>query len=172
MNFESPAVRNGILGGMAGVILALLFYIFNTKMFFSIAGWLVIAVYIVFVVKAAREQKKISDAFPFREAFKTTLLSYAIMNLIYIVFHFILMNVVDPGLVEVQKEIALETLEKMSGILGEEGMEAAIDQIENQDMRFTLGKALSTFAIGLLFPGALITAIVAAVMKDTKKPEL
>lgn len=171
MNFESPAIRNGILGGMAAVILSLMFYIFNTKMFFTVAGWLVIVAYIFFVVKAAREERKLSDQFSFKDAFRTTLVCYAVASLFYVVFTYVLLNFIDPDLIEVQKQITLETMEKMSGLLGEEGTEAAIDAIENEDLRFTPGRALSTLAFGLVFPGSLIAAIISAVMKDSKKPE-
>lgn len=171
MNFESPAIRNGFFGGLAAVILALLFYLFNTKSFLSLSGFLIIILYIICVIRGVREQKATMDHFPFVEALKTGFLTYIVASLVYTIFHYVLMNFVDPGLVDMQREVAVEAIEKMSGFMGEDQMEAAIDAIESQDLSFTVSKALITFAWGLIFPGIIIALIVAAFTKDAKKVE-
>ena len=168
MDFENPAVRNGVIGGLTAVVASLLFYIADTKMFLSFSGFLVWIIYIFFVSKATREDKRTSDHFEFKDALKTGFLTYVIASLFYIVFYYVLSNFVDPGLIEMQREIAIEAIEKMSGMLGEEGTEAALANIENQDMTFGIKTALITFAGGLLFPGIIIALIVAAVLKDPK----
>jgi len=101
-------------------------------------------------------------------ALKPAFLTYLIGNLIYVLFYYVLFNFIDPGLEEVQKELTMDAMEKIGGLLGEDGMEAAIEQIENQDFSFGLGKALWTFAFSLIFPGFVSAAIIAAIMKDPK----
>jgi len=168
MDFESPAIRNGVIGGLTAVVVSLLFYVVDTRTFLSFSGFLVWIIYIVFVVKATREQKRLVDHFDFKEALKTGFLAYVIASLFYVVFYYVLSNFVDPGLVEIQREIAVSAIEKMSSIMGEEGTEAALEGIESQDMTFTLKSALLTFAGGLIFPGIIFALIVASIYKDPK----
>ena len=78
------------------------------------------------------------------------------------------MNYIDPGLLDLQREISIDAIEKLSGLLGEEGTEAALDALENQDWSFGVGKALQTYFMGLIIPGFIIALIISAVMKDRK----
>lgn len=169
MNLESPPIRNGILAGIAGVIVSLLFYVTNVNMFFSISSWIVIVVYIFFMVKSAREARSQVESFDFREAFQATFLVYVVGSLLNVIFYYVLMNFMDPELVEMQKEVAIDAVERMGGMLSEDQLEAMVSEIQNQDMRFTLGRALYTLAFSLVFPGGLIAVIVSAIMKDSKK---
>ena len=63
-------------------------------------------------------------------------------------------------------------LEKMGGLLGEEGVETAAEEIQNRNFDFGLKMASWTFAFALIFPGFIIAAIIAAVMKDRRPVDL
>ena len=73
------------------------------------------------------------------------------------------MNFIDPGLIEIQREISIEGLEKMSSFLGEEGMEAAIEKIENNNP-VSIGNMSIAFVFSLII-GAIVSAIVGAIMQ-------
>jgi hypothetical protein len=81
------------------------------------------------------------------------------------------MNFIDPDLIVMAKEVSIEAIEKMSGLLGEDGVQAAIEKIENENP-FGIQQTLMGIAITLVFPGALIALIIAAIMKKTNPEEM
>lgn len=167
-DLENPAIKNGILAGIAGSALMLLFYLIKPRMVFGLAGWTVVALFVFLMVRAVKEYKSHIDYMSFSEALKMSFLTYVVGNLIYTLFFFVLMNYIDPGLLDLQREISIDAIEKLSGLLGEEGTEAALDALENQDWSFGVGKALQTYFMGLIIPGFIIALIISAVMKDRK----
>ncbi len=86
-------------------------------------------------------------------------------NLITAIFNYILFNFIDPGLVEIQREIAVEAVEKVANALGnEEMMDEMNEQLEEQSFDITPWKALQGWIFGLIF-GAIVAAIQGAIMK-------
>lgn len=169
LSLENPAVKNGVIAGLATAALVLLCYLINPRWIFSLASILTTILFIVFMVKSVKEEKQLAEFMSFNDALKPGFVTYVVANLIYIIFYYVLLNFIAPELVTMQKEIAIETLEKMSGLLGEEGIEAALEQMEARNFDFTLSTAALTFAWGLIFPGFVAALIIAVVMKD-KKP--
>ena len=166
---ENPAVKNGVIAGLSTAGIILLFYLINARWVFSVASILTTILFIVFMVRSVREEKLTLDFMAFNDALKPAFVTYVVANLIYIIFYYVLLNFIAPELIDMQREIAVETIEKMSGILGEEGTEAALDQMDERSFDFTLKSAALAFAWGLIFPGFIVALIIAAVMKD-KKP--
>ena len=76
---------------------------------------------------------------------------------------------VDPGLIDVTKQIAMEGMEKMKGILGEEGYEEAMEQMETQDFAPSIRQSLLGLAFSIIL-GFGVSAIFAAIIKR-KQPE-
>ncbi|NND34565.1 MAG: DUF4199 domain-containing protein [Saprospiraceae bacterium] len=169
LSLENPAVKNGIIAGLATAGLILFFYLFNPRWVFSVASILTTILFIVFMVRSVKEEKSGLEFMAFNDALKPAFVTYVVANLIYIIFYYVLLNFIAPELVEMQREIAIETIEKMSGLIGEEGTEAALDQMDQQSFEFSLKSAALAFAWGLIFPGFIVSLIIAAIMKD-KKP--
>jgi uncharacterized membrane protein len=167
-SFENPAIRNGVLAGIGASVYILLLYLVNAKMIFGAAAFVTTVIFIFLMVRSVKAEKQVSDHTSFSDALKPAFLTYVIANLIYIVFYYVLVNFIAPELMEMQKTMAMEMLEKMSGFLGEDAMEAAIEQMEARDFDFGIKTALWTFSWGLIFPGFIIAAIIAAVMKDRR----
>ncbi len=166
MDFENPSVRNGIIAGIGASAITLLLYLVNERMVFSLSGWLTTILFIILMVRSVKEVKSGLEFMSFADALKPGFLTYVIGNLVYVIFYYVLLNFIDPGLVELQREIAVEAMEKLGSFLGEDTLETAMDEIEKRDFRFGLGTAALTYGWGLIFPGFIAAAIIAAVLKD------
>jgi len=167
-SLENPAIKNGIIAGISSVVLILLMYLINAKMVFNLASIVATVLFIVFMIRSVKAEKEVMDTFAFSDALKPGFLTFVVANLIYMIFYYVLLNFIAPELITMQKEIALEMLEKMSGFLGEEATEAAIDEFQARDFEFGLTTAIWSFAWGLIFPGFIIASIIALVFKESK----
>lgn len=170
-SLENPAIKNGIIAGIGSAVFVLLLYLVNPRWIFGFPSYITTIIFIVLMVQSVKAEKKNIDYTSFSDALKPAFLTFVVANFIYIFFYTILVNFIAPELLDVQKEITLEMLEKMSGLLGEDGLEAAVDEVEARDFDFGLKTASWTFAFGLIFPGFIIAAIIAAVMKDRRPLE-
>lgn len=117
------------------------------------------------MVMAVKEEKLNLGSISFKSAFGQSWLTYVVGTLIATVFAYILMHFIDPTLMDTANEIAKEAIEKMSGFLGEDGVEEALEAIDKQDNYSVFGFVRS-YLIGLIFPGAIIALIIAAIMKN------
>lgn len=170
-SLENPAIKNGIIAGIGSAVFVLLLYLVNPRWIFGFPSYITTIIFIVMMVQSVKAEKKLIDYTSFSDALKPAFLTFVVANFIYIVFYTILVNFIAPELLDIQKEITLEMIEKMSGLLGEDGLEAAVDEVEARDFDFGLKTASWTFAFGLIFPGFIIAAIIAAVMKDRRPLE-
>ena len=130
------------------------------------------AVVIYFMYKAVSATKiENGGLISLGEAFKSGWMVYIIGTVISTIFSFILMNYIDPSLLDLMRETQLEAIEKMSSLfnLPEEAREAQVTAIEEANP-FGLGTLAMAIPISFLFPGAVIAIIMAAIMK--KKDEL
>lgn len=160
-------VRQGLYAGGASVLITLALYIIDPKMMLKVGNWLIFVLSIVFMVMAAKGKKKDNGGFiSFKEAFTESWLTYLIYALISLVFSYLLFNIIDPSLKDTVKEIAMEAMEKMSGLLGEEGTAKAIEELEKQDS-FSIGNLLQSTVFSLIF-GAVIALIIGAAVKKEK----
>lgn len=170
-SLENPAVKNGILAGIAAAVYVLLLYLINLRWIFGFPSYLTTVLFIFMMVQSVKAEKNILDFTSFSDALKPAFLTFVVANLIYIIFYYVLVNFIAPELLDIQKQISMEMIEKMSGFIGEEGTEAAIEQMESRDFDFGVKTAAWTFAFGLIFPGFIIAAIIAAIMKDRRPVE-
>ena len=91
------------------------------------------AIPIICMVMAGREIKQEQEGFmSYGEALKNTFLVYVIGSLIYSLYQYVLVNFIDPSLLEVQKEAVIEAGNWVSSFFGsnEEMMEEFQDQLE------------------------------------------
>jgi uncharacterized integral membrane protein len=165
---DKPSVKHGVYLGIGVIILTLLFYFISARFMLSWGNWVGYILTIALMVMAVKEQREIDEGFiSLGTAFKTSWITYVIGTAIAGVFSYILIKFIDTSLLDVMKEIQMEALEKMSGFLGEDGLEKAQEAIEEQDpfgpVSYGFGM-LFTF----IFPGALFAIIIAAIMKNNR----
>ncbi len=159
-------MKYGMLAGLVTVVLYMIIYFVNAKtMLGPLVQWGSLLIFIGAMAKAGIDRKNDNGGYlsfmdTFLEGFKT----YAIAAIIYYIFYYILFNFIDPGLTELLKEQAIEAIEKMAGLVGGDGMEAAMDAIESQDFSIGIGSALMSLFMSIL-GGGIVALIVAVFIK-------
>lgn len=167
---NSSAVRYGLFAGLGTIAVMLLLYMIDAKMIF---GWALQATWLVYLFcmyKAVDDVKTENDGFiSLREGFTAAFIVFAIANLMYIVFYYVLVNMIDPSLMEIQIQQGIEAVEKVAEFAGmsEEDLELAIIEIE-KGMEPDIGQTFLGYAISLI-GGAIPSIILAAILK-TERP--
>jgi len=159
---ENSSVKWGLIAGLGVMVSSLLFYLVDVNLFFTASSYLAWVVYIVCMVFAVRDQTKAQGGFiSFKEVFSTAFVVYVISSLMYYIFYYLMFNVIDPSLLDIQREMTVEMMEAFSGFLSEEQMEEAIAEATNVG----IGTISMAYLVNLILPGAIIAAIIAAIMK-------
>lgn len=165
---ENVAVRNGVYMGITLVILNFILYFISIDALLM-AGWIGFIVYIVFMVMAVREERSAQGGLmSFGEGFKSAFLTFAIGSLISVVFSYLLYNFIDPSIVDEIKDITAEQMEKVGEMMGggsdfEDQLEKAVDEIN-----YTLPTMLMGYLFSLIFPGAIIAAILGLIFRKSE----
>ena len=163
---EHPSVKNGVFGAVAAIIVYLVLWFVDPKGYLTYGSWIGIAIIIFFMYLAGKEARNINEGFiNFGDIFKYLFITFVVLTLITTIFNYILMNFIDPSLIDLQKEIALEAVEKMADAFGNEEMMSEVeDQMDEQSFDLTPWKAIQGWLFGLIL-GAIIAGIQGAIMK-------
>ncbi len=170
---KNPGVSNGVYLGVAVALINLIMYFVSPKFMLSTGSWFSFLLYILFMVKAGREEKSLLEGYAsFGEILKPTMICYIIGSLIATVFSFVLINYIDPSLMDTMKDIQIEAMDKMAGFLGEDAMEEAKDTILENENIAGFGTFIMGWAFGLIIPGLIFALIISAILKNAKPEEL
>jgi len=165
---ENPAVKNGIIGGLLIGLVSLLTYFLGTSYYFSpitTLSYLLIYLACMFLAVTAFKQEIDGGYTDFKTAFKTAFIAFAIASFISMLFTYVLYNIIDPSLLEIDKAIARETLEAQEASIPEsweDWYDATMEGIELQNKG--IGTLLMNWSFSLV-TGAIGAAIIAAIMK-------
>lgn len=166
---ENHSVKNGLFFGLASIAYTLIVYLVSPKMLFSgFTGLLVALVMtVIFMVMAAKAERADNEGFlSYGEALKTTFFVFVIGSLISTIFSYILYNIIDPSLIDLMKESAVETATKMAEFFGapEDQLDQIREEVMNQDMSMGVGRMILQWVYSLIF-GFIVSLIVSAVVK-------
>jgi len=159
------SVKNGVLGGVVTIIAYLILWFISPRVFLDYS-WIGFAIIIFFMYRAGKEARDLSGGFiEFGEIFKYLFITFAVITLITTIFQYILMNFIDTGLIEMQKEMAIEAIEKIANALDNEEMtDKMMEGIEEQSFDLTILKSIQGWVFGMIL-GGIIAAVQAAIMK-------
>ncbi len=164
-NMNNVSLKNGLIGAGISIIISLIIWLINPSLYLKIGSWLGLLVGLFFIYRTAKESRDLNGGFiEFGELFKNTFIMVVIMTLLSSLFAYILYNFIDPNLVELQKQVVTESIEKMGSMMGEEKMNEVMDKMQDQDFSFTIGKLLQGWVVGLLL-WAIPCVIFSAIMK-------
>lgn len=168
---NNKGFNNGLLAGLIAIILLLISYFVDQGFFAKYAGYVVYIVYIYFMYRAGTEARAEQGGFiSFGKALGPVFLTFVIASFFVAIFQYVLYNFIDTSLLDVLQEQSIAAVEKMSGMIGEEGTEAAIEKIEEEGVDFGIGKVALGWGMGLIIPGFIIFAlIIAAIVKKEDK---
>jgi len=162
------AVKNGVFLGVALAIGTVAFVLVSPSGFINYGSWALFLIALLIMVKTASDVKAQQNGFAsFGELFTPILITVAIGYLIRFATYYIMANFVTPELIEIQEQIAVEALEGMSGLLGEEMLDQSLDAMESQNIA-GLGNVFVQYLTLLVLTGGVVNAIISAIFKNEK----
>jgi hypothetical protein len=172
---KKTGLKYGQYAGLGLIIMTLLLYLVNAKFMLTSGSWLGLLVLLVFMVMSCRELRmEQGNVMSLSEGFKVSWITWAISTIMSGIFSLILIYLIDPSLLQLTQEIAMEATEKLMNWFGasEDAIQEALEQAENSIENVSLSKVVTQFltqtALSLLI-GAFISLIIGAFMK--RKPQ-
>ncbi len=163
---DHPSVKYGVIGGFASIIITLIIWFINPDYLFSYGAAIGFIVLIYSMYMAGKEARELSDGYiDFGEIFKYLFIAFVVVSLITTIFDYVLINFIDPSMIERQKEFSIKISEFIASMFGyEETLDELTESIEDQELSYTIGTAIQGWIFGMIF-GAIIAAIQGAIMK-------
>ena len=150
MTASRAAVKYGLIAGIGTVAYFLLFYFINKKLLFNpFVYWASLGFYLALMwsaVQAEAAGKRIG----FQAALRAAFLVFVIANFTYYLFYYLLYGLADPGLIDLQREVMKESLERSGSMLDEEQRAAMLESIKGDKLIPTVGNVFFTFVRSLL----------------------
>lgn len=168
---QKSSINNGLFLGIAMIISTYALYLANPKMFLSARSIILFMIFIIILVKAGLDARKAMGGYiSFGKAFQNMFVTGAIATALCTMFEYVLMNHIDPTLIDMQKEIAMEAAESVKGLLSgmgdeyEEAFDAEMEKIETSNP-VSLPNTLKNYLVRLVAPVALMSAIIGLIIK-------
>lgn len=160
------AIKYGLIAGVGVVAYYLLFYYTNVRLFFNpVVAWGSLVIYLAAMAKACLDDRNSSpDGYPFLLGLRMAFATFAVTSAVYYLFNYLLYNVLDPDLVEVQKEILFEQIANMAKRFEMSDMKDSIKDFKEQDFSVTIANSFLGWGWSLI-GGFLLSLGVAAVMR-------
>jgi len=164
---QNPAIRNGFYMGLGCVALSLIFYFISPAVMISWGSWISYLVVVYFMYRTISEIREENGGFiSLGDGFKNSWISFIIGMTLSSLFSFVLINYIDPSLLDIIREEQIKALEKMGDLFNmpEEDLQKQIAVIEETNP-FNPATYILGLLVSFLFPGSLIAVIIAAIMK-------
>jgi hypothetical protein len=164
---ENPSIKYGLYGGIACIVLDLILYLINEKLYLNGNSLIGLIIIIPAMVYAAKEFRTLNGGYAgFKDLFKASWLSYLILGLLTSIFAYLMLNFIAPSLKDTLMQASLEASEKMRGLIGEEAADKMVEELEKNDpgsVKTTLVNLISKY-----FFAAILAAIIALIMRKEK----
>lgn len=160
-------VKYGLIAGGLSIVLSIILYFVDSTVYLKYNTIPMYIIQIYFMVYVVSKIKKQHQGFiTFNDAFKPAWLTYILSSTIIALYTYVLMNYLDPSLIDMLKELQLEAFETASKMLKytDEQKEELLDQLENTNP-YDL-KSIAALPISYLFPGAIIALIIALIKRQ------
>ena len=169
------SLNNGLFLGVAMVVCMFSLYFANVSMFFHSKVWVYFLVFILIILKSGREAKRQNGGqITFGSAFKNMFYTGAIGYFIVSVGEFMLYNFIDSNLIDIYREITIESLETMAELFNNEllleNMEAQIDKLEDSNP-LSIGQLSMQLLSRLIAPVAFCSAIFALFIRTKNRDQ-
>lgn len=183
---HKSSFNNGLFLGTALIISTYAIYWANPALFFTAKSSILLIIYFLIILKTGSEVKRSQDGYlTYGQGFKNMFVTGAIAVFMCTIFEYILFNFIGPELAEMKKELELESMENLRGLVlelspnYETQFDDALEQLENTDTS-GIYNTFKTFINRLFAPAALSAAIMSLVImrkppvdgaNKTKDPE-
>jgi phenylpyruvate tautomerase PptA (4-oxalocrotonate tautomerase family) len=171
-NLSQEILKSGLILGALQIVLSMSFYLMDVSLLLGMNGMAVRMLFIIFAIifLGLRTRASQNGLLTFADAFKTIFLIGFVGMAMDSTLLYILYNFVDTSLEQQTREIAIETTQEMLQKFNApaEQVEKAIEQVENKNYSYTIGKMIQSIIVSGIF-GAIFSAIVAAIIKKESK---
>lgn len=163
-------IKYGVIYGVGAIVFTLLLYLINKELTVNTAitlGFSLVFGTALMVVAARSAKAENGGILPFGEALITVFLVFVVGSFITSIFTYILMNYIDPSLVQVVQQRAVEMMEKTASMMGGEMNEDQLDQMREQmeeQSTFNISSVLLGWLTNCVI-GLIYSLIVAAIVK-------
>jgi len=167
------AKKNGLHAGIAIVILGSILHAIDPRVFINWYGFVGYMVFLFFMIRSVRQVKRSEGGIlPFGSAFVSAFVTMTIGVFFSSFFNYAIHNWINPDIVILLKEIAIESsemvMEKMSTMFD---MDVDMDEItaalEEQDYSLNMGSTILTWFMTTAM-GCVPSLIIAAFMKKSE----
>lgn len=155
--------RFGILAAGSTLVIYTLTYLISKRLMLGpLTHWLSLFAVVVFMVMACRTERDATEkTYPFKIALRTAFLVFLFNTIIFHVFYFFLLGILDPSLLDLQKEMSIEQTKWLSeNVFQIDPDDPAFQGLENMDNKLTLGSLF--VALGQSIIGGFIIAVIIA----------
>jgi hypothetical protein len=145
-------LKNGIIAGVLIVAYFLLFYLIKPELLFNpFIYWASLGILIAIIWKVLLDEKKKHQAdYTLNWGLQTAFGIFVVANLLYYLFYYLLFGLIDPGLIDVQKEVMAEALEARKGMLPPEQIQALEESMKKDTLKVEPGGVFFTYLRGLI----------------------
>lgn len=161
---DNYAVKFGLMAGGGTVIFLCLFYWIDKVLILQPGViWSTLILYLLGMYMAPLEVRKSQDGIiDFKTALRNAFLVWVIANAIYHLFNYLLYNILDPEMLEVQRNYMLDNFDKIEGILSRDNIET-LKEGTNQ-LNYSFFTVLTHYASSLI-GGFLFAAVIARMIR-------
>jgi len=173
MNWQQTWIKYGLILSLATIGLTILFFYLVDIGLFKQSLILYGAIVLFMVLAGLEYRKNNQNTMLYGEAFKVTFLTTLLGMVISSVFSYVLMNFIDPELVDIMVEKTIDSTESFMRSVGapEDQIDQALDQLETEmPLQFTLAGTLKNM-INIVIISAILSAIVSIFLRKEEKPE-
>lgn len=167
---QNHFVRFGLMIGVASILLNILLYVYDPILLLGAGSWIGLIICIYFMVKSVSVTRSENGGFlSLSESFKSSWLAYVLGSFISSIFMFILVNYIDPSLIESIRDAQIDALKQTSQLFNysENQLEELISAIKDTNPS-GLAQIAVTIPVSFLFPGAILAIVIAAIMKRNR----
>ena len=153
MKINLPYIlKHGVVTGAVIIAYFLLFYLINPKLLFNpFIYWASLGILIAIIWKILLdEKKKYQSDYTLNRALQTAFGIFVVANLMYYIFYYLLFGLIDPGLIDLQKEVMAEALEARKNMLSPQQVQSLEESMRKDALKVEPGGVFFTYLRGLI----------------------
>lgn len=154
----------GLIAGVVTVGYYLLLYFSNREGFFNLYTWWAgLVPMLAFMILGTYQLRKVQSDLNLSTALQTSFMIFVLASLFFYVFYYVLLKYLDPDMLRIQQETALENLERFSRGRGDD-MEAYEEYYQESGLNISLGTVIFRYLQSLI-GGFILSLGIAFVLK-------
>lgn len=164
----SDLIKNGAIIGIVSVIISAALWAIDADLMMKIGQWLDFIIGIALLCYFTIQIRNKEGGFiSFGDAFKAIFIMALVGSLIGYIWQIILFEVLDPGMADRVKEVAISAAEKSMEAFGapEDVMDKELAKMEEQDFSPLGGRMMLQYLGMAVLGNAILAAILAAILK-------